>query len=305
MTWCIQILLPGQKNCGSVTYQQAQPFPETPGPLVHSFFLAESVLVGLSLSSAWWSRNTRLLILCIAGKERFVLIFATLWWLTPALLKFEIVLLSLTSGYSGDSGALHTSPSLLLTPTLKRLWFSLLGCCRDFAGLAQLHQNNMKQEKTKTKKQPPEQKVHWQSTCSAWVSFFLFFAASLVASFNASFASNIARSAWQTLKYVQLAVCPAFMQRNYTDTCMPLQRKKSLKPHPSPSPSPLLSLSHLDTILSRRQARKQRTKHHHVEIITLPISCQSCLCQFQQEALLRTPSRGHSSYPHLRMRPSE
>ena len=143
MTWCIQILLPGQKNRGSVTYQQAQPFPETPGPLVHSFFLAESVLVGLSLSSAWWSRNTRLLILCIAGKEIFVLIFATLWWLTSALLKFEIVLLSLTSGYSGDSGALHTFPSLLLTPALKRLWFSLLGCCRDFTGLAQLHQNNM------------------------------------------------------------------------------------------------------------------------------------------------------------------
>ena len=57
MTWCIQILLPGQKNRGSVTYQQAQPFPETPGPLVHSFFLAESVLVGLSLSSAWWSKH--------------------------------------------------------------------------------------------------------------------------------------------------------------------------------------------------------------------------------------------------------
>jgi hypothetical protein len=49
----------------------------------------------------------------------------------------------------------------------------------------------------------------------------------LVASFNASFASNIARSAWQTLKYVQFAVCPSFMQRNYTDTCMPLQRKKT------------------------------------------------------------------------------
>jgi hypothetical protein len=50
MTWCIQILLPGQKNRGSVTYQQAQPFPETPGSLVHSFFLAESVLVGFSAS---------------------------------------------------------------------------------------------------------------------------------------------------------------------------------------------------------------------------------------------------------------
>ena len=92
-------------------------------------------------------------------------------------------------------------------------------------------QHDMKQrkKKTKTKKQPPEEKVHWQSTCSAWVSFFLFFAASLVASFNASFASNIARSAWQTLKYVQLAACPSFMQRNYTDACMPLQRNKKLE----------------------------------------------------------------------------